>query len=275
MRLLPVLVLVLMLGGTVANARMIGDDYTKLAEIQQVSGNMSRWLTNSSMADLLNASIGNAPKISSGSYESTKYDIPLGPYKVSFELRSPLNFFGAQYFKDNDSIGSGKDFHTAHYDVYYMASGKVIDVDEHADGTNNYDDTVDPAILETNNYDSNSATDDPVQIVPKRVFQFHMYIAHYTGPTKFQATEPAELWASLFKVTGGWDSGDENTLTIDGKKGVTWTDFGKDRNHHDINIIQYDLDPETYVVIMAYGAWDEAKDLSLFKETLHVSAEGI
>jgi hypothetical protein len=255
MRLLAVLLLVLMLSGVVADARMIGDDYTKLAEIQQVSGNRSRW-TSANMADLLNASTGNAPKISSGSYDSTKYNIPLGPYKVSFELRSPLNFFEAQYFKDNDSIGSGKDFHTAHYDVYYMASGKVIDVDEHADGTNNYD--------------GNSVTDDPVQIVPKRVFQFHMYIAHYTGPTKFQATEPAELWASLFKVGWGWDSGDENTLTIDGKKGVTWTDFGKGKNH-DINTICYDLDPETYIVIMAYGAWDEAKDLSLFEETLHVS----
>jgi len=119
---------------------MIGDDYTKLTEIQQVSGNMSQWLTSANMADLLNASTGNAPKISSGNYESTKYNIPLGPYKVSFELRSLLSFFGVQYFNDSDSIGSGKGFHTAQYGVYYMTSGNVTN-DTYVDETTSYDGT--------------------------------------------------------------------------------------------------------------------------------------
>jgi len=97
-----------------------------------------------------------------------------------------------------------------------------------------------------------------------------MYIVHYKGPTKYQATEPVELWDSIFKIPRSWDHGIADNLTIDGKKGATWEDFGN-KISDERYTIRYDLDPETFIAIIASGKWDEAKDLSLFEETLHIT----
>jgi hypothetical protein len=238
-------------------------NYSNLAELQKAEGNLSKWLINTGHADILNASADIAPKISTGAYESTKYEIPIGPYKASFELRSPLSYFGVKYYPYNESVGEGKEYHTAQYDVYSMASGNVtnvtiIDVTTSFDGTGN----------------STTVKNAPDEIVPEVTFGFNIYIIHYKEPAKYQATYPYELLDRIYKIPRTWDDGSPTDITIDGKKGVTWNDIKwskTDRILAERYTYRYDLDQDTFVVITTSGRWNVDKDLSLFEETLHIA----
>jgi hypothetical protein len=103
-------------------------DYRELGKVQVEAGNFSYLLPTidgKETADIMNATEDLRPKISQGGYESTKYDIPVGPYEVSFEARTPQKAFGVSYFTWNETVGSGKTYHTAYFEQYplYVADG--------------------------------------------------------------------------------------------------------------------------------------------------------
>jgi hypothetical protein len=238
-------------------------NYSKLAETQKSHGNLSEWLENTGFADISKAPKDIAPKISIGNYDSTKYEIPIGPYKASFELRSPLSYFGVLFYRYNESAGSGKEYHTARYDVYSFLSGNV----------SNY------SFLEnastTSDSNGNSTTVETYQITPMQTFGLKIYIIRYKGPSEYQAAAPWDLLDNIFKIPSTWDDGSPTEITIDGKKGTTWNDIKwskSDRILAERYTYRYDLDQDTIVVIIASGKdWDVDKDLSLFEETLHIA----
>ena len=248
---------------SIGSAQSVSElSYSKLAEVQRAGGNHSGWF-ETHYADILNASADIAPKISTGAYESTKYEIPIGPYKAFFELRSPLSYFGVRYYLDNESAGSGTEYHTAQYDVYSMTSGNVTNA-TYIDETTSFDGTG----------NSTTVKNAPDRIIPEITFSFKWYIIHYKGPAKYQATMPIELLDSIYKLPSTWDDGTPTDITIDDKKGVTWNDIKwskKDKILAEKYTYRYDLDQDTFVVITTSGKWDVDKDLSLFEETLHIA----
>jgi len=239
-------------------------NYSKLEEVQIAEGNYSKWLDYSDMADISNASTDATPKISIGNYESTKYEIPIGPYKASFELRSPLSYFGVRYYPYNESVGFGKEYHTARYDVYSFLSGNVSSytVVDHTDVFNRTTGQID------------TIKNSPDLMGSKETFGFYINIIHYKGPSEYQPTEPSDLLDSIFRIPSTWDDGTHFDITIDGKKGTTWNDVKwskTDKVLAEKYTYRYDLDQDTFVVITTSGKLDLSKDLSLFEETLHIA----
>lgn len=236
-------------------------NYSRLEEIQEIEGNASKWLYG--YADILNATPDIAPKIIKGDYESSKYVVPIGPYKASFELRSPLSYFGVSNFTHEEDIGSGKKYHNAEYTVYSMIAGNITNITY-------VNETWDPE-----NY--TTIKNGPDRIVQESPFHLQLYIIHYTGPESYPATEPTELiYDELLSVPSSWDTGDiwSNDIEIDGKPG---REIYEDKVSKKGRVLAYHyeyiygLDPETVIVILTCGDWDYNKDLALFKETLHIS----
>lgn len=258
MHYLLLLLLVLSMETTQA---LEGEDYTKLAELQRAEGNFTERFNYTMYADILNASEEMAPKISVGAYESTKYLIPVGPYTISFELRSPLDYFGVEYFTHNESLGWGKNYHTAQYDVYLLTTGNIT-----------YTTVIDETIAPNGTRIKNS----PDRLVPDKAFRLYIYIIHYIGPQNFPAETPIELlFDDIFEPPRNWESGTSYNITIGGKDGAAWEDIKWSK---DFDILaerynyMYNLDPNTKIAITASGDWDVPKDLSLFEETLNIAS---
>ncbi|VVB63404.1 Uncharacterised protein [uncultured archaeon] len=258
MRLVPILLIAIMLVGVCGAVAEF--NYTKLAEVQQKEGNYSKWVT---AADISNASADLRPKTSTGNYDSTKYDIPIGPYKVSFELRTPLSFFDVDNISHEEATGSGKDYYKAFYDIYKLNTGNVSNytiVDETTafDGTGN----------------STTVKNSPDQIKSEVTFRLAVHFVHYKGPSSYQATAPSNWLERLYHIPQTWDDGIPMEITIDGKKGIAWNDVKWSKSFKVLAeryTYQYDLDPSTIIVITASGKWDYDKDLSLFAETFHAT----
>jgi hypothetical protein len=246
-----------------ASMGLIGSDYTQLASTQYMAGNTSAHFNfTDSYADIMNTSGDASPKILPGDYESTKYSIPTGPYTISFELRSPLNYFGVMYRTFNESKGSGKEYYTAQYEYYTMRAG--------------YDDQ---AVFVDETIYSNGTT---VKNAPDRIesitpYWLDTYIIHYIGPKKYPAAEPVDfIYDDILDVPKSWDTGyvDSQDVKIGGKNGREVyqnkvSKSGKTLAYH--YEYHYNLDSETFVVIRTWGDWDKPKDLDLFKETLHIT----
>jgi hypothetical protein len=233
-------------------------DYSNLREAQKAACNVSQWLDTGLYADISNASEDLAPKISTGDYESTKYVIPVGPYKVSFELRSSLGYFGVEYYTHNETVGSGKEYRKVDYDVYSMMSGNVTNA---------------IYINETTYSNGTSVKNSPDRIVPYSPFHLVIYLMHYKGPAKYSATYPYELLDELFSVPKNWEIDIPTDITIDGKKGFWEWAFKWNKNGDIIksrDYYRYELDQDTFVAIRLFGDWDDAKDTSLFLETIHI-----
>ncbi len=255
----------------VSGDRMIGEDYNKLASIQYANGNVSAPFNyNNSYADIMNASEEMSPKIKAGNYESTKYDIPVGPYKVSYELRSPLNYFGVDYYTHNESTGSGKDYHIAQYDVYSLKTGYIANV-TYVDETMSFDGTGNSTTVK------NAKDEVRSEITPEVL---DISIMHYIGPMKYEASNPVDFISdNLLAVPSSWDTGyvGSNDISIDSKPGMEiyeekQSKMGKVLAYH-YNYV-YKLNPETMIVIRTSGNWNYAKDLALFADTLHISNVG-
>ncbi len=112
-----VLTMILFFGAAEA---ISGPEYDALATAQRAAGNTSERLTGTYYLDITNATSDLMPKISPGEYDSTSYVIPVGPYEVSFQLRSSLNIFGVGYTTFNRTTGSGKTYHQAEYEQYTL-----------------------------------------------------------------------------------------------------------------------------------------------------------
>ena len=211
-------------------------NYTELREKQAAEGDLSSHLLYVPDVDILNASEDLAPKLSDGGHESTKYEIPIGLYTTSFELRSPMNFYGVHPSTHEEIVGSGLEYHTAQYDVFSLYCGEG-----NSDGVTRY---------------------------------LEIAILKYIGPVKFSATYPYSFYSNrMFQVPSNWESYSPNAFTIDGKQGIKewaakWSK--KDKLIKSMSGYRYNLDKTIFIAIHLSG-WDEAKDVSLFEETLHIS----
>jgi len=222
----------------------------------------SAWLgygNYSNYTDIEKASPGVAPQVEPGNYESIKYVVPIGPYEASFELRSPLNYFSVRSYPYEETAGSGKDYHIAEYTVYSMKAGNVTNITYvKINGTYYYSENGTKISNETTRQVSATS-------------YLSLYIMHCESK-KYAPTYPYELLDEKFSVPDNWDVYSPQEITIDGKQGFSeWAaDWYKDKLIRDRRYYGYKLDENSFVAFEFKGDWDEAKDTSLFLETIHI-----
>jgi hypothetical protein len=212
----------------------------------------------SNYTDILNASSGVAPRAVPGTYESIKYVVPIGPYEASFELRSPLNYFSVRSYPYEEALGSGKDYHIAKYTVYSMRSGNVTNVTY--------------AYYNGTFYSENCSRINETTRQVSATYSLKLYIMHCESSKKYAPTYPYGLLDDLFSVPGNWEVYSPQEKTIDGKQGFfEWAaNWRKDKLISDRIYYRYKLDENSFVAFEFKGDWDEAKDTSLFLETIHI-----
>jgi hypothetical protein len=209
----------------------IGAKYYELAMDQREEGNTSEQLTGTYYLDITNASAELTPKIFPGTYDSTKYVIPVGPYEVSFQMRSPLNVFGVGYSIFNGTAGSGKTYHVNEYEQY---------------------------ILLMENYDFQNRQLNGY---------FSVWITHCTNSSKYPPLAPSRDMKGL-RIASSWDFASDQAITIDGHQGYEQVWYTPNSNLG--YIIEYDQTSSTFVTMQLHSL-DWAKDGELALETFHIS----
>ena len=217
---------------------VIGPDHMALADWQRAEGNFTKSLGNASgYADLLNTTNPDMiVGISPGEYESTRYDIPVGPFEISFERRSPLDVFGVKYITFNESLGSGKSYHSNEYERYTLVA------------------------LQHN-------PDNGLE-----VGTIYFLITRQLSKTHPERPQSADFyWGS----PSMWYSNSPVSTTIDGYRGYL-TSYEYNNNYYihpslrDTQYIwRYDINPNIFVTIMQQKG-DFSRDMLLVIDTLNI-----
>ncbi|MBP7071660.1 MAG: hypothetical protein KBA97_11405 [Methanothrix sp.] len=254
-----------------------GPDYMALADLQRAEGNYSRALPDydgfifyarggdtASYADLSNATDpGMKVSISPGKYESTRYDIPVGPYEVSFERRSPLDVFGVKYYTFNESKGDGTDYRMAQFEQFVVYSGKY-------DG--DYVKSPESSPAEGEVADSDGVPVRETKEVPHSAVDLYILITRQIGPGAPFRPDGASVHMP-FKT---WNMIGPETITIDGNPGIEeiwYYDMEASVNYNnDYYIDEYNLSSDSFVMLIQHKG-DVNKDLALVRDTLHVEKQ--
>ena len=124
MKLLPIVLVVLLCGAAIVlmvrtTEALSGPGYEALGKAQAEAkagiANYTKIPANTDeyaygdFLDIMNTTFMNdtapnlMPKISPGVYNSTSYIVPVGPYEVSFQLRSPIHDMHITYYTFNQN----------------------------------------------------------------------------------------------------------------------------------------------------------------------------